>query len=104
MVWRIRMISASRDKQGKRRARELQPLARLAPLGIEPGDQAPEALRMVELGEVRHLVSDDVIDQRGIEVHQTPAQPDRAVLAAEPHWRRALDSATRGAGRSSRPA
>src|SRR6185436_9565574 len=60
----------------------LEVLARRAPAGIEVAHQRPEAPRVVELDEVRDLVRDDVVGERGRDMHQAPGKADAAALGA----------------------
>ena len=52
----------------------LQPGARLGVVRVEALDDAPEARPVVHLGEVRHLVRDDVVDHRFRREDQPPAE------------------------------
>src|ERR1041384_161941 len=57
---------------GKRGRGELEALACLAPAGIEPREQRPEATRMVHLHEVRDLVRNHVVGKRRGDMDEPP--------------------------------
>ena len=74
------MSSSGRWEGRRRRA----PGARAPPASRDKAlDDGPEAARMVELDQVRHLVRDHVVGKRRLDMHQAPGQPDRAALGAD---------------------
>ncbi len=69
----------------------LDPLARVLPVRIQPFDQRPEARRVVQFDQVRHLVRDHVIRELRIEVHEALAR----TLVSAPTREEALCQALR---------
>src|SRR4051794_30345371 len=66
-----------------RGAGQLQLLARLAPRRIQPGHQAPEALRMIHLDEVGGFMRGDVVRELWRQVHEAPIEADHAAFDAD---------------------
>ena len=70
--------------------------------GQQPLDDRPEARRVVELDQVRDLVRDDVVGERGRQLDEAPVEADLAAALQLPHSLRAFESRTGGAARAER--